>query len=292
MRNTSIETVTDAVMASVADTTNPRLRQVYGSLIRHLHDFVREVELTPDEWLEGIKFLTATGQTCDAIRQEFILLSDTCGVSMLVDALANRKSGGATESTVIGPFYTDDAPEVPLEASIASAGKGEPLVVRGRVIDAAGAPIPGAVVEAWETDGDGYYDTQYDVRDVPDCRGYVRAAADGSYAFRAVLPVEYSIPTDGPVGVMLRALGRESMRPAHLHFKISAAGYVPVITSIFVAGDPYLDGDAVFGVKSSLIEPFVRHDSSEQAASYGVTAPFYTLARDFVLAPALVAASV
>jgi len=292
MRNTSIDTVTDAVLASISPDTSPRLRQIYGSLMKHLHEFVREVELTPDEWLAGIKFLTATGQKCDAIRQEFILLSDTCGVSMLVDALANRKSGGATESTVIGPFYTDDAPEIPLEASIASDGKGEPLIVRGRVTDAAGTPIPGAIVEAWETDGDGYYDTQYEIREVPDCRGYVRAAADGRYAFRAVLPVEYSIPTDGPVGVMLRSLGRESMRPAHLHFKVSADGFVPVITSIFVDGDTYLDGDAVFGVKSSLIEPFVRHDSAEEAAAHGVNAPFYTLARDFVLVPALVPASV
>jgi protocatechuate 3,4-dioxygenase beta subunit len=292
MRTTSIDTVTDAVIASVAPGADERLQHIYASLIRHLHAFAREVELTPEEWLAGIEFLTATGQACDAIRQEFILLSDTCGLSMLVDAMANRKSGGATESTVIGPFHTDDAPEVALDASIATAGKGEPLIVRGRVSDPAGRPIPGALVEAWETDGDGLYDTQYAQRAAPDCRGFVRTADDGSYAFRAVVPVDYSIPTDGPVGLMLRRLGRKSMRPAHLHFKISADGLVPVVTSIFVDTSPYLDDDAVFGVKSSLIEPFVRHESAAEAAALGIAAPFFTLERDFVLVPSHVGAAV
>jgi hydroxyquinol 1,2-dioxygenase len=292
MRNTSIDTVTEAVVASVRSDTDPRLRFIYARLIEHLHAFAREVELTPDEWLAGIKFLTATGQACDAIRQEFILLSDTCGLSMLVDAMANRKSGGATESTVIGPFHTDDAPEIALGASIASAGKGQPLFVRGRVLDRSQTPIPGALVEAWETDGDGFYDTQYAHRVEPDCRGFVRAAADGEYAFRAVVPVDYSIPTDGPVGVMLRSLGRASMRPAHLHVRVAADGFVPVVTSIFVDSSAHLDDDAVFGVKSSLIEPFVRHDSAEDAAALGVGTPFYTLERDFVLVPALVSANV
>jgi hydroxyquinol 1,2-dioxygenase len=292
MRNTSIDTVTDAVLASVRPDADERLQLIYGSLIRHLHEFAREVELTPDEWKAGIDFLTATGQACNAIRQEFILLSDTCGLSMLVDAMANRKSGGATESTVIGPFYTDDAPEIPLGASIASDGKGEPLVVRGRVTDPAGTPIAGARIDAWETDGDGYYDTQYAAREVPDCRGFVRTAVDGGYAFRAVVPVDYSIPTDGPVGVMLRHLGRASMRPAHLHFRVAADGFVPVVTSIFVATSAHLDDDAVFGVKSSLIEPFVRHESVEAGAALGVAAPFSLLERDFVLVPALVSARV
>jgi protocatechuate 3,4-dioxygenase beta subunit len=292
MRTTSIDTVTDAVIASVSPAADARLQRIYASLIRHLHAFARDVELTPEEWLAGIKFLTATGQACDAIRQEFILLSDTCGLSMLVDAMANRKSGGATESTVIGPFHTDDAPEVAHDASIARAGKGAPLIVRGRVCDPNGTPLPGARVEAWETDGDGFYDTQYAQRDEPDCRGFVRTGDDGRYAFRAVVPVDYSIPTDGPVGVMLRGLGRTSMRPAHLHFKISADGLVPVVTSIFVDTSTYLDDDAVFGVKSSLIEPFVRHESADEAAALGIAAPFFTLERDFVLVPAPVGAAV
>jgi protocatechuate 3,4-dioxygenase beta subunit len=268
------------------------LRAIFASLIRHLHDFVRDVELTPAEWAEGIAFLTQTGQKCDATRQEFILLSDTCGVTMLVDALANRKAGAATESTVLGPFYARDSPEVALHGSIASEGKGIPLFVSGRVLDTDGEGLEGALIEAWETDGDGLYDSQYEGSVAPDCRGRVRAAADGTYAFRAVLPVGYSIPTDGPVGALMQRLGRHTMRPAHLHFQISAEGYVGVTTAIYAEGDPYLDSDAVFGVKSSLVEPFVRHDSMAEAQALGVTAPFYVLRRDFILAPALVAAPV
>jgi len=292
MRNANAENVTAAVVASAAATSDPRLREIFASFIWHMHDFVRDVDLTPAEWATGIGFLTQTGQKCDATRQEFILLSDVCGVTMLVDALANRRAGRATESTVLGPFYTSDAPDVALHASIASDGKGVPLFVSGRVTDTAGTALGGAVIEAWETDGDGMYDTQYERRETPDCRGRIRAAADGSYAFRAVLPVEYSIPTDGPVGAMMTRLGRHTMRPAHLHFQISAADHVPVTTAIYVAGDPYLDSDAVFGVKSSLVEPFVRNDSAVEAAARGVSPPFYTLQRDFVLEPALIPAQI
>lgn len=292
MRNTAVDTITDAVVSSAATASDPRLRAIFAGLIRHLHDFVREVELTPAEWAAGIAFLTQTGQKCDAVRQEFMLLSDTFGVTMLVDALANRKAGPATESTVLGPFFTHDAPDVPNGANIAGKGIGVPLFVRGRVTDSAGNPLAGAVIETWETDGDGFYDTQYAQRDVPDCRGRLCSAADGSYAFRAVLPVSYSIPTDGPVGALMTRLGRHAMRPAHLHFALSADGCLPLTTAIYVEGDPYLDSDAVFGVKSSLIEPFVRHDSVEEAAARGAGVPFYTLQRDFVLEAALVAAPV
>jgi protocatechuate 3,4-dioxygenase beta subunit len=292
MRNANAENITAAVVESAAATNDPRLREIFTSLIRHLHDFVREVELTPAEWESAIAFLTETGQKCSPTRQEFILLSDTTGVTMLVDALANRKTGSATESTVLGPFFTLDAPDVDPHGSIASEGKGIPLVVRGRIADDSGAPLGGALIETWETDGDGMYDTQYEGRERPDCRGRIRAGADGAYAFRAVLPVSYSIPTDGPVGALMARLGRHPMRPAHLHFQISAAGHVPVTTAIYVEGDEYLDSDAVFGVKSSLIEPFVRHDSPEEAAALGVSAPFYTLDRDFALEPAFVAVHV
>jgi protocatechuate 3,4-dioxygenase beta subunit len=292
MRNANAQNITNAVVASAATAGDPRLRAIFASLIRHLHDFVREVELTPAEWEAGIAFLTQTGQKCDAKRQEFMLLSDTFGVTMLVDALANRKAGSATESTVLGPFFTLDAPDVPIGGTIAAKGIGFPLFVRGQISDSAGIPVSGAVIEAWETDGDGLYDTQYADRELPDCRGRIRSAADGTYAFRAVLPVEYSIPTDGPVGALMMRLGRHTMRPAHLHFQISADGHVPVTTAIYVEGDSYLDSDAVFGVKSSLVEPFVRHDSPSEAQALGVSAPFYTLARDFVLEPALVPARV
>ena len=283
MRNATAHSVTDGVIASAAAAPDPRLREIFAALIHHLHAFVREAEVTPGEWAAAIAFLTQTGQKCDAMRQEFILLSDTLGVTMLVVAQANRKSGAATESTVLGPFHTDDTPDVAFGASIASEGKGEPLVVRGRVTDTAGTPLVGAVLEAWETDGEGRYDTQYSERERPDCRGRVRTAADGRYAFRAVLPVPYSIPTDGPVGALMTRLGRHAMRPAHLHLAISAPGHVAVTTAIYVEGDPYLDSDAVFGVKSSLIEPFLRHDSAAEGQALGIRAPFYTLDRDFIL---------
>jgi protocatechuate 3,4-dioxygenase beta subunit len=280
MRNVTADNVTDAVIGATSAEADPRTREVVASLVRHLHAFVRDVELQPHEWMAGIEFLTATGQKCDSLRQEFILLSDVLGVSMLVDALANRKTRGATESTVLGPFFTEDAPDVAAHASIASPGKGERLAVSGRVSDISGKPLAGAVLEVWESDGDGVYDTQYAVREHPDCRGRIRTSADGTFAFEAVVPVSYSIPTDGPVGVLLRGLGRQSFRPAHVHFKVSAEGYVPVTTAIYVDGDAYLDSDAVFGVKASLVEPFETVD--------GVR----TLRRDFVLEPAVVPAAV
>jgi protocatechuate 3,4-dioxygenase beta subunit len=273
MRNVTAENVTEQVVGSTAAGTDARTREIVSSLVRHLHAFVRDVDLTPDEWLAGIEFLTATGQKCDALRQEFILLSDVLGVSMLVDALANRKPSGATESTVLGPFFTHDAPDVAPHASIASPGKGERLAVSGRVSDTAGKPLAGALLEVWETDGDGLYDTQYASREQPDCRGRIRTAADGSFAFEAVVPVSYSIPTDGPVGALLLRLGRHTFRPAHVHFTIAAEGYEAVTTAIYVDGDEYLDSDAVFGVKASLVEPFEHGEGLR------------TLHRDFVLAP-------
>jgi protocatechuate 3,4-dioxygenase beta subunit len=275
MRNVTAENLTEAVVATTAPQTDARTREIVASLVRHLHAFVREIELQPDEWMAGIEFLTATGRKCDALRQEFILLSDVLGVSMLVDALSNRKPGGATESTVLGPFFTNDAPDVARHESIATPGKGERLVVSGRVTDTAGKPVSGAVLEVWEADGDGLYDTQYESRERPDCRGRVRAAADGSFAFEAVVPVSYSIPTDGPVGALLLRLGRQTFRPAHVHFTVSAPGYVPVTTMIYVAGDPFLDSDPIFGVKASLVEPFERGVGGVR-----------TLQRDFLLEPA------
>jgi protocatechuate 3,4-dioxygenase beta subunit len=268
------------VVGATSPASDARTREVLASLVRHLHAFVRDVELQPHEWMAGIEFLTATGQKCDALRQEFILLSDVLGVSMLVDALANRKHSGATESTVLGPFFTADAPDVAAHASIASPGKGERLAISGRVSDISGKPLGGAVLEVWESDGDGMYDTQYAVREHPDCRGRIRTAADGTFAFEAVVPVSYSIPTDGPVGALLLRLGRHTFRPAHVHFKVAADGYVPVTTAIYVEGDEYLDSDAVFGVKASLVEPFEVVDGIR------------TLRRDFVLEPAVVAAAV
>ncbi len=268
------ESLTRDVVATGAKASSARLREIYTKFVEHFHAFVRDVELTPEEWLAGIRFLTATGRKCDDVRQEFILLSDTLGVSMLVDALAARDASAGTESTVLGPFFTTDAPEVARGASIATKPVGIPLDVTGSVRGPAGNALAGVAIEVWEVDGDGLYDVQYDGRTTPDCRGRVHTAADGTFAFAATLPVSYSIPGDGPVGEMLAALGRHTMRPAHLHFSLATPGYMPLTTAIYVDGDPYIESDAVFGVKPSLIGPYVLHEG-----------PRYSLHRDFVLVP-------
>jgi protocatechuate 3,4-dioxygenase beta subunit len=283
--NRTAEWLTQAVVDSASGARDARLRTIFTSLVEHLHAFVREVELTPEEWIGGIEFLTATGQKCDGVRQEFILLSDTLGVSMLVDALANRVTGGGTESSVLGPFFTTDAHDVEAGESIAKPGAGDPLFVSGHVRDTQGRPIPNVAIEVWEVDGTGTYDVQYADRVDPDCRGRVHTDANGAFHFRAVRPVSYSIPGDGPVGAMLAALGRHTMRPAHVHFKLDASGFMPLTTAIYVNGDPYLNGDAVFGVKPSLVGDFVRHDEPAEMRERGCEAPFFTLERDFVLAP-------
>jgi protocatechuate 3,4-dioxygenase beta subunit len=268
-------TVTEEVLASASACEDARLRLVFESLVRHLHAFVNEVGLTPAEWLAGVRFLTATGHTCDEFRQEFMMLSDTLGVTSLVDEIAHRASTGASESSVLGPFYTENPPEIARGESIAAPGEGVPLDVRGHVRDTAGAGIPGAVLDVWGTDGGGLYDSQHPDHPV-DCRGRIRTASDGGFAFRTVVPSSYSIPTDGPVGAMLQRLGRHTFRPAHLHFRVGAAGFAPLTTAIYLAGDPYLSSDAVFGVRASLIEEFRRDAASGTA----------TLERDFTLAKA------
>lgn len=270
---TGTQGLTAEVLASAAACEDARLRLVFESLVRHLHAFVDEVELTPAEWLAGIRFLTATGHTCDAFRQEFMMLSDTLGVTSLVDEIAHRSSTGASESSVLGPFYTEGPPEIAHGESIAAPGSGVPLELRGRVCDAGGTGIADAIVDVWGTDGEGLYDSQHPDHPV-DCRGRIRTAADGGFALRTVVPQSYSIPTDGPVGAMLQRLGRHTFRPAHLHFRISADGFRPLTTAIYAAGDPYLASDAVFGVRASLIEEFRRDDATGTA----------TLERDFTLA--------
>ena len=286
MRNQTEENATDAVIAGIGEATDARLKEIMVRLLGHLHDFVREVELTEDEWLAGIRFLTAVGQKCDDRRQEFILLSDVLGVSILMDAINNRKPAGATESSVLGPFYREGAEEMTAGANLSKAPGGEPCIVSGRVTGPGGAPIAGALLDIWQTAPNGLYETQDP--DQPDfnLRGKLRTDAEGRYAFHTVKPVTYPIPDDGPAGELLAALGRHSYRPAHIHFIVSAPGYVPVTTQIFTEGDPYLDSDAVFGVKKTLVAQYVRHDSAEEAARRGITAPFHTVGYDFELVPA------
>jgi hydroxyquinol 1,2-dioxygenase len=285
MSNNSEEQITHNVLDSMAHAPNPRLQQVMSSLVSHLHTFIREVELTQQEWALGIQFLTRTGHMCDERRQEFILLSDMTGVTMLVDAINHRLPGGATESTIFGPFYREGAAELPTGASISKDGRGEPVVVTGRVLSTDGTPIPGALLDVWETDENGLYEQQDPGQPEMNLRGKFRTDSEGRYCFVGIKPVSYAIPDDGPVGQLLRTLGRHPFRPAHMHLLISADGFAPVTTHLFVKGDPYLDSDAVFGTKDSLVVDFVRHESEEEAARYHVSVPFYRVEYDFVLKP-------
>jgi len=280
------ESITANVHAINANCEDDRMKFVFKSLINHIHDFVRETSLTTEEWMTAINFLTETGQMCSDIRQEFILLSDTLGVSALVDSINGVKPPGATECTVLGPFFTEDAHEKEKGDSIASEGKGDYMFVEGVVADIRGNPIPNAIIDTWETDGFGLYDTEYETREGPECRGRLHSAEDGSYAFRAVVPVSYPIPSDGTVGRMISKLGRHPYRPAHLHIRINAPGYAELITALYFKGDPYLTSDAVFGVKSSLIvEPEIINDLSiSKARGFKEPKPHAYLKQDFVLA--------
>jgi protocatechuate 3,4-dioxygenase beta subunit len=254
------QTATAAVLERLSGCKDARTKQIAASIVTHLHEVVREVEPTMEEWFEAIQFLTSTGQICDQRRQEFILMSDTLGVSMLADAINNRKPSGATESTVLGPFHVERPPRREMGDNISTDGKGEPVYVSGRVIDQQGTPIAGATLDVWQTSSDGLYDIQDARQPLMNLRGLFTTGADGRYFFRTIKPSSYPIPTDGPVGRMLLALGRHPMRPAHIHFIVGAQGFQNVTTHIFVEGDPYLDSDAVFGVKQSLVVPFVRHE--------------------------------
>lgn len=258
MRDLTEHGITAAVIDRLAGTPDPRLRRVMTSLVTHLHDFVRDVELSMAEWEAAIAFLTRTGQTCTDQRQEFILLSDTLGVSMLVDAITHRMPQGATETTVLGPFYVEGAPELAQGADISGGAGGEPLLVEGSVSTSGGAPIAGAVVDVWQADGDGYYDVQKPEIAGAALRARFRTDAEGRFAFRSIMPSHYPIPDDGPVGDMLKATGRHPNRPAHIHFMIAAQGHETLVTHLFAADSPYLDSDAVFGVKTSLIVDFAR----------------------------------
>lgn len=287
MREFNEQTLTEAVVARVAATPDARLREIMSSLVTHLHGFVREVRPTWEEWLAGIEFLTAVGQRCDDKRQEFILLSDTLGVSMLVDFINYGKVAHATESTVLGPFYVEDAPEQPLGSSIArQTSDGEPCVVTGSVSSLDGTPLAGALLDVWQAGADGLYDVQKP--NGTNLRAQLRTDASGKFWFRAVRPASYPVPTDGPVGTMLKATNRHAMRPGHLHFIVSAPGHERLVTHLFVKGDPYLDSDAVFAVKESLIVDCERIEAREEAVKYQVAAPFYRLHYDFALKPAQV----
>jgi hydroxyquinol 1,2-dioxygenase len=287
MRNINEDTVTQAVLASFSECKDKRLWTIMTSLVQHLHAFARDVKLTEEEWFKAIQFLTDAGHITDEKRQEFILLSDTLGLSMLVMSQNNKKPPKCTEATVFGPFFVEGAPDYQNGDDISNGAKGAPCFVQGRVTDLSGQPVAHSQLEVWQSDEEGYYDVQRppegDEKPEHRARGRLRTLDDGSFHFRSILAVAYPIPHDGPVGRMIEAVGRHPWRPAHLHFMISAPGYETLITHVFRDGDRYLDSDAVFGVRSTLIAEWHRHEAGTAPDGTKMDAPFYTLDYDFVL---------
>jgi len=268
VRNLDAKTVTDAVLARHADTENPRLKTIMTSLVKHLHAFARDVELTEQEWFEGIEFLTRCGHLSDDQRQEFILLSDVLGLSMLTVTMNNDKPPGCTEATVFGPFHVEGAPRYELGADIANGARGIACEVRGTVRGLHGEPVAGAQLDVWQSDEDGLYDVQHTGIDRAQARGILVSDREGRYHFRSILAMPYAIPHDGPVGDLLKAAGRHPWRPAHLHFMIEAPGYETLITHVFRSDDPYLDSDAVFGVRQSLIADWKQQADGSYLVEY------------------------
>jgi hydroxyquinol 1,2-dioxygenase len=285
------KSITDAVVGRMAECQDARFKQVMTSLVRHLHDFARDVDLKGDEWLTAIEFLTACGKACDERRQEFILLSDTLGASMLVVALEharalNGRTGATppTDATVQGPFFWDGAPEMPLGADIAEGVSGEPTLYSGRVTDLEGKPLARALLDVWSGDGEGVYDMQRDGSPMR-ARARIRTDGEGRYWFWSIRPTFYPVPDDGPVGAMLRKMGRHPNRPGHIHMKVSSPGHKEVTTHLFVKGSPYLDSDAVFGVRDSLIVEFERREPGVAMDGRKMNKPYHVAHYDFRLIP-------
>ena len=284
MQYFSEEFSAEVVKQQYGNCKDIRLKTIMESAVTHLHEFVKEVEPTHEEWMYMIEYLTKTGQKCDDKRQEFILLSDVLGISALVDTINNRKTLNATESTVLGPFHVKNAPIKDMGDNINYDGKGEPAYIFGSVTDTDGNPIDGAAIDVWQANDDGFYDIQQPgVQPEMNLRGIFSTKDDGKYWFKSVKPKFYSIPTDGPVGTMINATGRHPNRPAHLHYIVSAEGYKTVVTHVFVKGSEYLDSDAVFGVKSSLISEYILIEDDIKAKKIGFDTPYYELEFNFVL---------
>jgi hydroxyquinol 1,2-dioxygenase len=282
------ETAADAVIESFGPQTSPRLREVLSALVRHLHGFAREVELTIPEWEAAVDFLTRTGHKSDDERQEFILLSDVLGLSMLTETISNRKFGVATESTVLGPFHVVESPPRALGDDIDLVGTGTPCVVTGRVVSVDGHPLAGAMLDVWQANDQGFYDVQQPgVQPRTNGRGLFTADENGAFWFRTVTPSYYPIPTDGPVGELLLATGRHAFRPAHIHFIVTAPGHRDLTTHIFVAGSEYIESDTVFAVKKSLVVDFTEENDPALASQWGVRGvPFRHADFDIVMQPA------
>jgi hydroxyquinol 1,2-dioxygenase len=282
------DSITQDVVDAFAKTPDPRLRQLMTALVKHIHAYAREVDLKPGEWLAAMKFLEATGQISTDKRPEFILLSDTLGLSILVDKLNHQVPGSATETTVLGPFYRPGAQELPPGGNMATIDRtGTPLLITGRVTDGDGTPVADAVLDCWQATSEGFYDSQMGDGEELGMRGVYRTDSDGRYLVRTTRPKFYPVPTDGPVGDMLRATDRHPFRPGHVHFMITAPGYRPLVTHIFDKSGDYLDSDTVFAVKDSLKVDF-REQATQEALGQraGVQPPYVTAEFDFVLSPA------
>ena len=279
--------LTEQVLESFANTPNARLKTLITELVRSLHDYVRKTDLTFEEWNAAIDFLTRTGHTCTPTRQEFILLSDVLGVSMLVDAVNHREREGATETTVLGPFYVGEHKPTPNGADISGGAAGKPMFVNARVTALEGTPLADVPVDVWHADDEGFYDSQkpsYET-DGASMRGRFVTGADGRFSFRTILPRSYPIPTDGPVGQLIKAANRHPMRPAHVHFLVNAPGYEPLITHVFIEGDQYLTSDVVFGVKDELVSKVVRHDEPVTPDGKPASGPWYAMTYEFHVRP-------
>ena len=292
MASLEVNDFAQAVIDRMAECKDARFKQVMTALVKHAHAFAREVDLTPEEWMAGIQFLTATGQKCDEKRQEFILLSDTLGLSMLVvaleqargaKALAGKPDAQPTEATVQGPFFWPGAPQVELGADIGEGQSGEPAYYHGRVTDTSGKPLANCAIDVWSGDGDGFYDMQKG--DSMSLRAQIRTDAEGNYRFWSIRPSYYPVPDDGPVGGMLRRMGRHPNRPGHMHMMLNAPGHERLTTHIFVKDSPYLDSDAVFGVRNSLIVEFPKHEPGKAPDGRKMSKPYYTAKYDFRLVP-------
>ncbi|MGW6097614.1 dioxygenase family protein [Streptomyces sp. NPDC055157] len=285
MRDLTSDTITEAVISTMRDTKDSRVAEILESLVRHLHSFVRDVELTEEEWARAVDFLTRTGQMCTPTRQEFILLSDVLGVTMLVDALSHRRPAEATQNSVLGPFFRQDRPQHTDAADISAGLPGSPLFFEGRVVNREGAPVTGAAVDVWHSDAEGRYDVDVPGQVDPAMRALFWADETGHFSFRSIRPSSYPIPGDGPVGELMSATSRSLMRPAHVHLLIEAPGFQRVTSMLFPSDDPYLDTDPVFGVKESLVESYDTYTADAGPCRALTDVPYTLLRHTFVLEP-------
>lgn len=282
MKNLTESNITEAVLKAIDGTRDPRAKEVMSSLIRHLHAFVKDVQLTQDEWEAAIEYLYDTGQITGPTRNEFILTSDTLGISSLVDIINSNPDGG-TEASVLGPFYIEGSKMVEIGTNLIGDSEGEPTVVSGIVRTLGGDPIEGAIIDVWQTAANGLYENQDPNQPENNLRCKMLTNKDGYYEFTTIKPVSYKVPTDGPVGRMLDLQGRHAWRPSHLHYKVSAEGHRNLITEVFCEEDEYIEEDAVFGVRKSLAVPYKQISSEEEAKKYGIPSPFYKVDFDFDL---------